>query len=1377
MGQFNWTPPATDEVVTPQKSTWKPPASDVLVDSKKKVDTTPASSVGSKPSPSQDFNLYQQLPPEIREKVDQYKQIAAQKPKDLLRKATPDEIKQQHAMDSTLGKVMKSGAYVTSQALKGGTQVLKGGAWVLNHLNTSLSDTQIIPDKAFKPVDKFTDLGVTPGQKSQIEDTKSLGMGATKTLGMLANIAPAAVGGEYAELPKTMFALQGFGQGQETMDEVDPDHKLNPLVRDAYIGGTGALNGLIFADKNVGLFGKASAEVQDKIVQGIVTDALKETVDKNLTQNGFKTVLNDTKDKFIDKLGELIPKYGEATSKAAVDLSALQAGQAVLKGGVDLASDRPVFNQTIGGAIQDISDAVLKQAPLFGTIGLLHANDAEKEKYDLGSKIADLDNDIKKYSEKTDDPVKNAENEINLEQAEKDREELNNQLKNVILKQKGNEKDKSKSEDHQEENGRPGQQVAERPEEGQSSQSEEGRTQEKPDVNKSGEASAEPDLKEQDNAVEKGKIEENDSEQHIGVPQGENIPKDEEKVREEKSQQTGDSGSVQSSEEKLTGITNSKVEAERGEDVPRQKKKLADVDKEGKRLIDSGELDPEKISKDIVKGKVVATEEQQAALRYHKAKLENRQDALLKDSDEHPENAAENHLEFERTEALLEENRAATEEIGRRAGITLRDRQEMLKRDYSRVRILNRAKQANGGEGLSPELEKQLTDATARIKQLESDLSDREEQVRKLQEQGSVNKVGEIARRTRKEVTRTKLREERAELLATLHTIARKSLKDIGANKIPVEMIEPLTKLAINYVHDGINTLSIVVDKVYNDLKDHIEGLNHKDVEEVIKDGFDKAIKEDNERRLGTAKKRAETKLADLKSQNETGTIEEKTQRKLQVDNDYLKIRADINREQAKINKQIAEIANSKKEVGRKVVDFAVKWGRWAKLASITVLGKLAAAGLTTLSLKIPEELLGSGYSKLLPRLAAKADFEAGANLKALARSYATAATQGMKDSFDELSLSKGGQSDISALYGKEVAGRLPPEAADFWGHLHSAIKAPFKRAIFEYSYAKRFEAAAKKGLDPLDPTIDAQNRLNAYKDANRAIFMGDNKLSSAYEAAMRTLENSSSTGAKNTAALFRILLPFVKVPTNIALEGSRYAFGSLSALKLARVGLSDLTRRAGAEKLAYFFHKGMGELKPEEAEQILNNLKKGSIGGAALLLGFYNPQSFGGFYRPGKQKKGQPEAGGIRVYGQDVPRWMTEHPIFLAMQVGATFRQVLDAHRRKQDGIEAATLATASGLAQAIPLANGADQILGALGSTGKFDKLVGNIVKGEVEPGIIQQLATVTDTKDKSTFSINPKNQQKRAPDKKHGLLKYVKEDLETGIPGLRQNVKKGK
>lgn len=805
----------------------------------------------------------------------------------------------------------------------------------------------------------------------------------------------------------------------------------------------------------------------------------------------------------------------------------------------------------------------------------------------------------------------------------------------------------------------------------------------------------------------------------------------------------------------VTGVANADVEAERGESVDRTHKTKEQIETEGKRLVDSGELDPEKLSEDLIKNPRPVTAEEQSALRYHKAKLNNRQRALSKDSDANSDNKASNEVEYASNEDLIEQNRKATEIAGNETGRALGDRQQALAEDYSRVNVLRKAKIANGGE-LDPKDEAELTARTKRIEELEGKLADREEEIRKLQDKNTVSKVKRTAdleeRNAKREVTKASLRKEREEILADLTLIAKKARSTLGANKIPVNMIVPLTKLARNYVLDGAITISQVADKVLNDVKNHIKGVTKEDIEDVIKNGFNDYLKEQNEVRLARSKKLQKTKLEKLKDEN----YEQKVFKKILVDNDYLNIRAEINLEQQRVNKKIADIENSKKSINRKIVDITVKYGRQAKLASVTVLGKLAATGLATMGIKPVTEGIGKGLSTILPRVAERSSVEGKVNrselkeaskqtggqaVNSLSQAYSRAFTIGMKDAYQEL---REGGSNLTALY-KERGATLPAEAKEFFGHLHSAIKAPIKRFAWEHSYAKRVAKTIRTGLDPLDPVIDAQNRLNAYKDGEKAIFMGDNVLSKQYENVVGSMEKSNSSSARTAAAAMRILLPFVKVPTNIALEGAKYSFGSVSGL--ARLGRA--------------FAKGMDNLTPEEADTILEHLKKGSIGGAAMLIGFYNPKNFGGFYQQGKKSAIKP--GDIKLGDVDVPTFMVEHPLFIAAQVGANFRQLLDKYRHKDDRIPTATMATLAGLTYKVPQAEEIKRLVGLtenVTSMKEWEKFSAETLKGEVEPAGIQQLAKL----------IDPKQRQ---PDRKKGFIKYVGQTLETGIPGLSKNV----
>ena len=114
------------------------------------------------------------------------------------------------------------------------------------------------------------------------------------------------------------------------------------------------------------------------------------------------------------------------------------------------------------------------------------------------------------------------------------------------------------------------------------------------------------------------------------------------------------------------------------------------------------------------------------------------------------------------------------------------------------------------------------------------------------------------------------------------------------------------------------------------------------------------------------------------------------------------------------------------------------------------------------------------------------------------------------------------------------------------------------------------------KGVDVSDPMIQTQTAVDAYKDANRAIFMQDNKFASAFTNMMHHFEmpdkKTGETPTKWVSTVGKILLPFVKVPTNIIGETITYSTGSVT----------------GATKLAKAMYRGIENTSPEESDMIL---------------------------------------------------------------------------------------------------------------------------------------------------------------------------------------------
>ncbi len=264
-----------------------------------------------------------------------------------------------------------------------------------------------------------------------------------------------------------------------------------------------------------------------------------------------------------------------------------------------------------------------------------------------------------------------------------------------------------------------------------------------------------------------------------------------------------------------------------------------------------------------------------------------------------------------------------------------------------------------------------------------------------------------------------------------------------------------------------------------------------------------------------------------------------------------------------------------------------------------------------------------------------------------------------------------------------------------------------------------------------------------------------DNALTNAYKRFLSGLEakdkatGKTPIGRKALATVSRVLLPIVKVPTNIVGEAVQYATGLAT----------------GSTRLGFAMKRGIETLKPEEGDLIMRELKKGTLGGAMLLLGFFGAKSVGGYFQAGeKRKKTDLRPGEIRVFDQAVPNYLVHHPVVETLQLGATVRRVADSKLRKKDtedqGIGAGIMAGAMGLTEEVPFVRDMLEVSKAFNphERGAF---FGETAKSLAVPQLLQWAAQHTD-KDEQGRLIN------RKP-------RTATERIETAIPGLRQKVPK--
>ena len=433
-----------------------------------------------------------------------------------------------------------------------------------------------------------------------------------------------------------------------------------------------------------------------------------------------------------------------------------------------------------------------------------------------------------------------------------------------------------------------------------------------------------------------------------------------------------------------------------------------------------------------------------------------------------------------------------------------------------------------------------------------------------------------------------------------------------------------------------------------------------------------------------------------------------------------------------------------------KAQDTFVKWRRAFVLSSPVTLAKLTSAAAERMLFTPIEELIGEGLIRIpgVSEIAERAPREGGLNTRAEAKALTEGFIKGMRDAWDVL---KTGQSELNILYGRKNP--LPREGVEFIGSIHGALKTVAKRNEFVRSFEKRAADAIANGVDVSDPLVQTRIATAAYRDANKAIFMQDNRVVSAYNRALSALEQPDKltgkvpVGSKAMAVALRTLLPIVKVPTNVVAETLQYAFGSVT----------------GSVRLANAMRNGVENLRPEQADLIMRELKKGSLGAAVMLLGFLNPQAVGGYYQPG-EKRGPEDAkvASLKVFGMNVPSYLIHNPLLETLQIGATIRRVSESKLKKSDadtqGLSAGVWAGALGLTSEVPFLSEMGDITKAYNprERGAF---AGELAKSLAIPQGVQWLAGQTD-KDAEG------NTTKRAPET---ILQHV----ETGIPGLRKNV----
>ena len=536
-----------------------------------------------------------------------------------------------------------------------------------------------------------------------------------------------------------------------------------------------------------------------------------------------------------------------------------------------------------------------------------------------------------------------------------------------------------------------------------------------------------------------------------------------------------------------------------------------------------------------------------------------------------------------------------------------------------------------------------------------------------------------------------------------------------------------------------------------------LESLKAK--RDAIKKEFDKTFKDqaaEDAASLQQVKVRIQKRIDEMQSKIASGDFSKKPKKAPLVDRQVQELTAKKERVAKKFKKMQRDFENAQLDKPSKFLDFVSNLRRFEVLSGVNVLGKLAAYSATKLPTIGATEAIGGVLSKIpgVRKIAEKAPSESGFALHHLTKALAKGLTTGIMDA---VSTARKGSSPLRDAFSSR------PESGREWYNIfqtfHEVIKSPLRRAAFELSLSKRMEYAAAHGADITDPMVQLALSKDAYLDSDRALLLENNRLATNIRVMFRNLEaknkktGQSPLGGKIGATIGRVEFPILSVPLNYVKQSMVAAFGLVS----------------GSIKMRAAFKNGIENLDPKEADEIMRHLKYGTIGGAAMLLAFYDGYKngsngvLGGFYQPGeKRKDNQAPAGGMRIFGHNLPGVLFHNPVIAAAQmaheIGALLASKVNKHSNQTHSIPASTAAAMMGLINQSPL-GATTELASGLADVRSVDYFLGEHAKGLLVPQLVQEAANFTD-KDAQGKTI------KRNP-------QTIPQHIESGIPGLRQTL----
>ena len=839
-----------------------------------------------------------------------------------------------------------------------------------------------------------------------------------------------------------------------------------------------------------------------------------------------------------------------------------------------------------------------------------------------------------------------------------------------------------------------------------------------------------------------------------------------------------------------TGIKHATVEqemADRG--LPPYMKGLPKSEKamlaNGKRLVDSGQIDPRFLASQLAAKPRAHSDEEVAALLYDRMRLQNDHAAVMDQIEKAKDDkvvSIEARQRLAKIEDDISTNDLATWRSGSETGRGLAARKMMIAQDYSLPRSLQRIRVATGLKELPVELREKIEKLTRQLQEAIAKSGVYEEKIKQLEAERKVRKTArEIPAAQRKAAERG---EHRQDIKANIRSLAEKintKLYHLNMTFDP-EVIALLGKMAKSYVELGVLDAKEVVSSVYQELQGLTPNpdMTERDIRDAIS-GYGRVNKlTKNEIEVDLRRTKRELRLisaledaqAGIKPPHQGVVLEPPSER---VRNLAKQVKT-ILREKGIDGGDARALKAYKTRLTNQIPELEkmLATGNFEKKARRVLKMDPEAnrlkANVEHLKEKIDDEIYKqkmANRSKLVKALDWSFKWRRAVILSGSATLGKLTAAATMRQISTPIEEVVG--SALRVLpYLKPIFAMAPREGA---GLNVRAEAAAFAQWFKKQTYSD-IVTSITKGTTELDLLYGKKKShmpptmLDFFWHVHMALKVTP-KRAEFFRSLQQRTEWAMSQGMDMsepanvmgiTAAAYADANRAIFMNDNMVTDLYRRLIAGLKQQgptgHIVATGLQFLmpivkvpTNFAG-EVISYtagtlpaamrlYRTGGLKGLTPEDADYIARNLKKQGLGLFFLLLGMASAASIGGYYQRGEKRTGKDvKPGDIRVVGVDIPHLFLHHPVVMGpLAIGATLMRVMGQFEKynrthppdmsKGKGIREGVEAGAWGAAKGVPFIDAPLRMATAAESPEGREKFGAQLLESLVTPPDVRRIA----------------------------------------------------